>query len=45
VLFRSRWARVVDDLDGAHVTVDTVRTSPLQAAALIRAERPDKLGG
>ena len=40
-----RWAQVVDDLDGAHVTVDTVRTSPLQAAALIRAERPYRLGG
>ena len=40
-----RWARVIDGLDEAHLTVDTVRTSPLQAAALIRAERPDKLGG
>jgi cytidylate kinase len=40
-----RWARVIDELDGAHLTVDTVRTSPSRAAALIRAERRDKLGG
>jgi cytidylate kinase len=39
------WVRRIDELDGARLTVDTVRTSPLQAARLIRAERADKLGG
>jgi chloramphenicol 3-O-phosphotransferase len=39
-----RWARVVDELD-AHLTIDTVRTGPLPAAAEIRAARPDKLAG
>jgi len=39
------WAERIDALDGAHVTVDTVRTGPLEAAARIRAERPDRLGG
>lgn len=40
-----RWVRTIDELDRAHLTVDTVRTSPSQAAPLIRAERPDKLAG
>jgi cytidylate kinase len=40
-----RWAEVIDGLDGVHVSVDTARVSPPQAAALIRAERRDKLGG
>jgi chloramphenicol 3-O-phosphotransferase len=40
-----RWAEVTDTLDGAHLTIDTVRTGPLEAAARIRAERPDRLGG
>jgi len=40
-----RWAKAIDALDGAHLTIDTVRTGPLEAAAQIRAARPDKLGG
>jgi hypothetical protein len=40
-----RWVRVIAELDGVHLTVDTARTSPLDAAARIRAKRPDKLGG
>ena len=40
-----RWAQVIDALDGAHLTIDTVRTGPLEAAARIRAERPAELGG
>jgi chloramphenicol 3-O-phosphotransferase len=40
-----RWADVIDALDGAHLTIDTVRTGPLEAAARIRAERPGELGG
>jgi hypothetical protein len=39
-----RWARFIDELD-AHLTIDTVRTAPLHAAAEIRAARRDKLGG
>jgi cytidylate kinase len=40
-----RWVRAVDDLDEAHLTIDTVRAGPMEAAAAIRAERPDKLAG
>lgn len=40
-----RWVQAVDELDGVHLTIDTVRTGPLEAAAQIRAARPDKLGG
>jgi cytidylate kinase len=40
-----RWIRAIDALDEAHVTIDTVRTSAREAAAEIRAARPDKLGG
>ena len=40
-----RWADGIDALDDVHLTIDTVRTGPLEAAARIRAERPDKLGG
>jgi GTPase SAR1 family protein len=40
-----RWVARVESLDGAHLTIDTVRTGPLEAAARIRAARPDKLGG
>jgi chloramphenicol 3-O-phosphotransferase len=39
------WAEQVDALEGVDLTIDTVRTGPLEAAARIRAERPDKLGG
>ena len=40
-----RWKDGIDALDDVHLTIDTVRTGPLEAAARIRAERPDKLGG
>jgi chloramphenicol 3-O-phosphotransferase len=40
-----RWVERIDALDGAHLTIDTVRTGPLEAAARIRAGRPDRLGG
>jgi chloramphenicol 3-O-phosphotransferase len=40
-----RWARTIDELAGPSIAVDTTRTSPSQAAELIRKERPDKLGG
>jgi chloramphenicol 3-O-phosphotransferase len=40
-----RWVERIDELAGAHLTIDTVRTGPLEAAALIRAERPRELGG
>lgn len=40
-----RWVERIDAIEGAHLTIDTVRTGPLEAAARIRAERPDKLGG
>ena len=40
-----RWAEAIDALGGAHLTIDTVRTGPLEAAARIRAERPEELGG
>jgi energy-coupling factor transporter ATP-binding protein EcfA2 len=40
-----RWAQGLDELDGVHLTIDTVRTGPLEAAARIRAERPAELGG
>src|SRR4051812_16826165 len=40
-----RWAAGIDALEGVHVTIDTVRTGPLEAAARIRAERPAELGG
>jgi GTPase SAR1 family protein len=39
------WVERIDALPGGHLTIDTVRTAPSQAAALIRAERPDMLGG
>jgi hypothetical protein len=40
-----RWVERIDDVEGAHLTIDTVRAGPLEAAARIRAERPDILGG
>jgi hypothetical protein len=40
-----RWVRLVDELEAAHVTIDSVRTGPAEAAERIRAARPDKLGG
>jgi GTPase SAR1 family protein len=40
-----RWVEGIDELDGAGLTIDTVRTAPLEAAERIRAARPDKLGG
>jgi hypothetical protein len=40
-----RWKDGIDALDDVHLTIDTVRTGPLEAAARICAERPDKLGG
>lgn len=40
-----RWVRVIGELADVHLTIDTTRIAPAQAAALIRAERPDKLGG
>ena len=40
-----RWVERVDRLERPHLTIDTVRTGPLEAAARIRAERPDRLGG
>jgi cytidylate kinase len=40
-----RWVDQIDAIDGAHLTIDTIRTGPLEAAARIRAERPDKLAG
>ena len=40
-----RWVQVIDELDAAHVTIDTVRAGPIEAATRIRAARPDKLGG
>ncbi|MET0614566.1 MAG: hypothetical protein ABW142_03915 [Thermoleophilaceae bacterium] len=40
-----RWVELVDRLEGSHLTIDTVRTGPLEAAARIRAERPDRLAG
>jgi GTPase SAR1 family protein len=39
------WAEGLDSLDGVDLTIDTVRTGPLEAAARIRAERPAELGG
>ena len=33
------------ELDGVHAALDTERLSPEEAAARIRAERPDQLGG
>jgi GTPase SAR1 family protein len=39
------WAQGLDSLDDVHLTIDTVRTGPLEAAARIRAERPAELGG
>ena len=41
----ARWVDLIHGLEGAHLTIDTVRTGPLEAAARIRTERPDKLGG
>jgi hypothetical protein len=40
-----RWVERVDAMEEAHVTIDTVRTGPLEAAARIRAARPERLGG
>lgn len=40
-----RWTERIDAIGGSHLTIDTVRTGPLAAAALIRAERPVQLGG
>jgi chloramphenicol 3-O-phosphotransferase len=40
-----RWVELVDRLEGSHLTIDTVRTGPLEAAARIRSERPDRLAG
>jgi len=40
-----RWVERIDALDGVHLTIDTVRTGPLEAASRIRAERPGELGG
>jgi hypothetical protein len=40
-----RWVEVIGALDGVHLTIDTMRTGPPQAAASIRSERPEKLGG
>ena len=40
-----RWVDLTNAIDGAHLTIDTVRTGPLEAAARIRAERPAELGG
>jgi hypothetical protein len=40
-----RWAQAIDELEDAHLTIDTVRTGPLEAAARIRAERPAELAG
>lgn len=39
------WAEQLDALEGVHLSIDTVRTGPLEASARIRAERPDELGG
>jgi broad-specificity NMP kinase len=40
-----RYAVALPKLDGVHVTLDSERLSPEEEAALIRSERPDKLGG
>ncbi len=40
-----RWVERIEELPGTHLTIDTVRTGPLEAAALIRGERPRELGG
>jgi hypothetical protein len=40
-----RWAVSLTELDGVHLTLDSESLSPEDVAALIRAERPDKLGG
>lgn len=40
-----RWINSLAELDGVHVTLDSARLSPTEAAARIRAERPDKLAG
>ena len=40
-----RWVERIDALEGARLTIDTVRTGPLETAARIRAERPSELGG
>jgi energy-coupling factor transporter ATP-binding protein EcfA2 len=39
------WAERGDALEAAHLTIDTVRTGPLEAAGRVRAERPGELGG
>jgi len=40
-----RWAVVLKELDGVHLTLDTDGLSPDEAAARIRSERPDELRG
>ena len=40
-----RYAISLTELDGVHVTLDSEELAPDEAAARIRAERPDKLGG
>jgi chloramphenicol 3-O-phosphotransferase len=40
-----RWAVALEELDGVHLALDTDALTPGEAAARIRAERPDVLGG
>jgi broad-specificity NMP kinase len=40
-----RYAVALPKLDGVHLTLDSERVKPEEEAALIRSERPDKLGG
>lgn len=40
-----RYAGLLKELDGIHLTLDTAALAPHEIAARIRAERPDKLGG